>query len=113
MEKSEQSGEKQASPADRIKPWQFQPGQSGNPAGRPPGRTLKDYAKKYLAGMTDDERNEFLKGIDKKVIWEMTEGKAHQTTDITTDGKALPQPLLAYVQTDNSTEEDTSTEEED
>lgn len=66
---------------DHLKPWQFKPGQSGNPAGRPPGTSLKEYAKKYLAGMTDEERNDFLSGISKDKIWEMAEGKAKQETE--------------------------------
>lgn len=73
----DQETEKQAeySPADRIKPWQFKKGQSGNPAGRPPTKTLKEFARAYLAGLTDEERVEYFEGIDKKTIWEMAEGK--------------------------------------
>lgn len=64
------------------KPWLFKPGQSGNPAGRPPGPSLKEYAKKYLAGLTEEERMEYLAGLDKRVIWEMAEGKPKQDTEL-------------------------------
>lgn len=100
--------------ADVIKPWQFKKGQSGNPMGRPPGRSLKDRAKAYLAGLTDDEAEEYFAGMDKKDVWEMAEGKPQ--TDITSAGeKLMPTPILGgitnEVHTDNSVKEDTSVKE--
>jgi hypothetical protein len=68
---------------ERIKPWQFKPGQSGNPGGKPKGTvSLKTYAKKYIQELSDDEKLEFLKGIDKDKVWEMAEGKAKQDMDL-------------------------------
>lgn len=64
------------------KPWLWKKGQSGNPKGRPVGKTAKERAKDYLASMTDEEFEEFLTGIDKRTIWEMAEGKAKQDMDI-------------------------------
>ena len=63
---------------ERIKPYQFKKGQSGNPEGRPPGKTLKEYSRDFLAKMTDDERQNFLNGLSKEVIWKMAEGNPEQ-----------------------------------
>ncbi|MCK9370944.1 DUF5681 domain-containing protein [Candidatus Dojkabacteria bacterium] len=90
---------------EAIKPWQFKKGQSGNPLGRPPGRSLKDRAKRYLAGMTDEEAEEYFAGMDKKDVWEMAEGKAEAKTDLYI--KEVPQPILDVIPKDNSNKEDT------
>lgn len=63
------------------KPWQWKKGQSGNILGRPKGKTMKEWAKGYLERMTDEERDEFMQGIPKEVIWKMSEGNPHQTED--------------------------------
>lgn len=77
------------SQADRIKPWQFKKGQSGNPLGRPAGKSLKERAKAMLNAMTPEEEQAFLEGIDKRIIWEMAEGKADTKTDITSKGERI------------------------
>lgn len=83
MENQEENQKEQRqNKGDNLKPWQFKPGQSGNPLGRPPGRSLKDRAKAYLSGLTDDEAVEFFSGMDKKTVWEMAEGKAEQTANL-------------------------------
>ncbi len=45
-----------------------------NPAGRPKGVSLKEYAKRKLEWMTDEQKETFLKGVAKDFIWKMAEG---------------------------------------
>ena len=55
------------------KPWLFKKGNSGGP-GRPKGKSLKEYSREMLAGMTEEERLEFMEGLPKETIWKMAEG---------------------------------------
>ena len=94
------------------KPWLWKKGQSGNLKGRPKGTTMKEYAREYLAGMTDDERQEFMAGQNKADIWKMAEGNAPQTMEAQVKLE-LPKPLLDVIRNNNSDEETVRPEEED
>lgn len=89
--------------APQLQPYQFKKGQSGNPNGRPPGKSLKERAKAMLNAMTEEEEQAFLEGIDKRVIWEMAEGKAEAKTDLTSGGKPFNLNVVNYGENNNST----------
>ena len=58
--------------------------------------------------MTDEERDAFMEGIPKEIIWKMAEGNPHSTSDNKTE-LTIPQPILGNVQLNNSSQEDNST----
>src|ERR1700740_1599123 len=79
---------------NRPSSW-YKKGQSGNPGGRPKGSiSMKQYVKNKLASMTEEEREEYLEGVDKRIIWEMAEGKAQN--DITSGGEPITLKIVQY-----------------
>jgi hypothetical protein len=82
------------SPAEHLKSFQFKKGVSGNPGGRPKGTvSLKTYARNYLMGLSEEEKYDFMEGLNKIDVWKMAEGNAKQ--DTSTDIKVtMPTPIL-------------------
>lgn len=65
--------------------YSWKKGQSGNPAGRPKGKTLKTFAREYLESLPDDEKIDFLAVLPESLVWQMAEGNPDNKQEIKHD----------------------------
>lgn len=79
-----------------LKPFQWKKGVSGNPKGRPPGPTLKEFAKNYLMSLPESEKLAYLASLPAEIVWKMAEGNPATTTDITTKGDKIDFTIVSY-----------------
>ena len=89
--KTNKQAESKEEKTARIQPYQWKKGQSGNPSGRKKGKTMKEYARALLECQTEEERQEFMNGLSKEIIWKMAEGNPKQdnTTEHKMDGSLI------------------------
>lgn len=67
----------------QLRPYQWKKGQSGNSLGRYMGGISgKERMRRKIAGMTDDEFEDFIEGMNKKDLFEMAEGKPETSGDL-------------------------------
>ena len=78
-EDTEQQHKKQY---DWLKQYQFQKGQSGNPGGARKGKKMKTLAAELLAGMSDEEKAEWLKTQSPDFVWRMAEGNTANNVEV-------------------------------
>lgn len=102
--------------APQLRPFQWKKGQSGNPKGRKPGKSLKTFAREYLESLPDNEKVEYLASLPMELVWRMAEGNPKNESDVKSDGK--PIPILNVISKDvildnNSNSKDSETKEED
>ena len=77
-------------------------GVSGNPNGRPKGKSLKEFARIYLEQLNEKDKMKYLATLPPEVVWKMAEGNPHTTADLTSLGKSiLPNPEQKQL-TDNT-----------
>ena len=74
----------------QLRPYQYKKGQSGNSLGRYLGGISgKERMKRKIAGMTDEEFEDYLDGMNKIDTWKMAEGNPETKTDITSKGEQI------------------------
>lgn len=74
-----------------YRPGTWVPGQSGNPSGKPKGKSMKEWTREMLGKMTDEERQAFLSGMPKLELWRMAEGNPTEDRNVSI---TVPRPIL-------------------
>src|SRR3990167_161975 len=85
---------------EAMRPYMWKKGQSGNPGGRPKGPSMRVWVQNMLAEMGEEERQEFLHGLPKDIIWKMAEGNPKNDVEIV--GKVTLSHVLDEIEHGNT-----------
>ncbi len=61
------------------------------------GPTLKEFARRMLMTMDDEEKLAYLRQLPPEIVWKMAEGNPHTTNDVTSDGNPLAPVLVRFI----------------
>lgn len=85
----------------QLQPYLWKKGQSGNPNGRPKGKTLKEFARQYLESLPEDQKIDYLASLPTDIVWKMAEGMPQTNSDLKVEG-SLNINIINYENIDDS-----------
>ena len=88
----------------QLQPYIWKKGVSGNPNGRPKGKTLKEFAREYLESLPDEEKIDYLASLPTEIVWKMAEG--NPKNDIEHSGSLTISNVLDEIEDDGHTTEE-------
>lgn len=69
----------------------FKEGVSGNPNGRPVGKSLKEFARLYLLTLSPEDKLDYLASLPPEIVWRMAEGNPTEDRNVKI---SVPVPIL-------------------